>query len=244
MVGIEFHRHREAENYVHRFVIGCVEVDGLGPFEQCGDSVLQTGYAAMRKRNAAVEARAAKALTLHQALENILATDAGDGAHEQFAENFQTVFLAACMRVAQHAVRLDDRVLRLEAKLHGHFANANGLGNTEAYWQGQAIVGFLKLRQDQVPKSVPAVKALEVQQLYVSADQQRRGIGRRLMDQAVDVARDLSVQGLWLSVWEEADWAIFFYRHYGYQTVGTTDFWLGDSHYNDFLMWFPADADH
>ena len=109
---------------------------------------------------------------------------------------------------------------------------------------GQAIVGFLKLRQDQVPKSVPAVNALEVQQLYVSADQQRRGIGRRLMDKAVDVARELSVQGLWLSVWEEADWAILFYRHYGYQTVGTTDFWLGDSHYNDFLMWFPADADH
>jgi ribosomal protein S18 acetylase RimI-like enzyme len=109
---------------------------------------------------------------------------------------------------------------------------------------GQAIVGFLKLRQDQIPKSVPAVTALEVQQLYVSPDQQRRGIGRQLMDRAVRIAREVAVQGLWLSVWEEADWAIRFYQRYGYSTVGTSDFWLGDSHYNDFLMWFSADADH
>ena len=108
----------------------------------------------------------------------------------------------------------------------------------------EEIVGFLKLRDNEIPKSVPAVTALEVQQLYVSPHQQRRGIGRMLMDQAVEIVHELSVQGLWLSVWEEADWAIRFYQRYGYQTVGTTDFWLGDSQYNDFLMWFSADADH
>jgi ribosomal protein S18 acetylase RimI-like enzyme len=107
----------------------------------------------------------------------------------------------------------------------------------------EAIVGFLKLRQNEVPKSVPAVTALEVQQLYVSPDQQRRGIGRMLMDRAVEFARAASVQGLWLSVWEEADWAIRFYRRYGFSTVGTADFWLGDSHFNDFLMWLAASAD-
>lgn len=108
---------------------------------------------------------------------------------------------------------------------------------------GAEIAGFLKLRQDAIPKSVPAERALEVQQLYVAPDQQRRGIGRRLMDRAVAIARDVSMQGLWLSVWEEADWAIRFYQRYGFHTVGTTDFWLGDSHFNDFLMWLPAAAD-
>ena len=106
------------------------------------------------------------------------------------------------------------------------------------------IAGFLKLRHSTIPKSVPADDALEVQQLYVSPDQQRRGIGRRLMDRAVEIVFEAAVQGLWLSVWEEADWAIKFYQRYGFQTVGTTDFWLGDSQYNDFLMWFPAEVDH
>lgn len=109
---------------------------------------------------------------------------------------------------------------------------------------GDDIAGFLKLRRSDIPKSVPAETALEVQQLYVSPDQQRRGIGRRLMDHAVEIARETPVQGLWLSVWEEADWAIKFYLRYGYRTVGTTDFWLGESHYEDFLMWLPAGSDH
>lgn len=108
----------------------------------------------------------------------------------------------------------------------------------------QDIVGFLKLRQSDIPRSVPADSAFEVQQLYVSADRQRHGIGRRLMDRAVEIAEQASVQGLWLSVWDEADWAICFYQRCGYHTVGTTDFWLGESHYNDFLMWLPVEANH
>lgn len=107
----------------------------------------------------------------------------------------------------------------------------------------ETITGFLKLRQNEIPKSVPAMTALEVQQLYVSPDQQRRGIGRMLMDRAGEAARAASVQGLWLSVWEEADWAIRFYQRYGFSTVGTTDFWLGDSHFNDLLMWFATGRD-
>jgi ribosomal protein S18 acetylase RimI-like enzyme len=109
---------------------------------------------------------------------------------------------------------------------------------------GQGIAGFLKMRRSTIPRSVPAESAFEVQQLYVSPDQQRRGIGRQLMDRAVGIAQEAPVQGLWLSVWEDADWAIRFYQCYGFHTVGTADFWLGDSHYNDFLMWLPAEANH
>lgn len=109
---------------------------------------------------------------------------------------------------------------------------------------GDEIAGFLKLRRSSVPKSVPAESALEVQQLYVSPDRQRCGIGRLLMDCAVEIAQEDLVQGLWLSVWEQADWAIRFYQRCGYHTVGTTDFWLGESHYNDFLMWLPAETDY
>lgn len=101
------------------------------------------------------------------------------------------------------------------------------------------VAGYLKIRRGDVPDAVPASGAVEVQQLYVDADHQRKGIGRLLMDQAVSVAREEALDGVWLSVWEEADWAIHFYQAYGFHTVGTTDFWLGKSHYKDYLMWFP-----
>lgn len=98
------------------------------------------------------------------------------------------------------------------------------------------IAGFLKLRRGATPDQVPLAIGLEVQQLYVAPDHQRKGIGRLLSDCAVDVARKEGADGLWLSVWQEADWATNFYRAYGYRTVGTADFWLSKSHFTDFLM--------
>lgn len=108
---------------------------------------------------------------------------------------------------------------------------------------GDEIAGFLKLRRSPIPDDVPLENALEVQQLYVSPNQQRRGIGRLLTDRAVSIAREQQIDGLWLSVWQEAHWAVRFYQAYGYHMSGTADFWLGKSHFTDFLMWLPSDGD-
>jgi ribosomal protein S18 acetylase RimI-like enzyme len=104
------------------------------------------------------------------------------------------------------------------------------------------IAGFLKIRRAAIPAQVPLESGLEVQQLYVAPDHQRKGVGRLLSDCAVAVAREENADGLWLSVWQEADWATSFYRAYGYRTVGTADFWLGKSHFTDFLMCLPLPA--
>ena len=61
------------------------------------------------------------------------------------------------------------------------------------------------------------------------------------MDHAIVIAKQRSDEGVWLSVWQEADWAIKFYEAYGFRIVGTTDFWLGESKYMDYLMWLPTD---
>ncbi len=62
----------------------------------------------MRERYALAEAGTAQALALYQAAEDIFAGNFRVGSYEQFAENFEAVFLAARVRVAQHTVRLDD----------------------------------------------------------------------------------------------------------------------------------------
>ena len=103
------------------------------------------------------------------------------------------------------------------------------------------VAGFLKIRCGEIPEAVPASSATEVQQLYVDAAHQRKGVGRLLMDHAIVIAKQRSDEGVWLSVWQEADWAIKFYEAYGFRIVGTTDFWLGESKYMDYLMWLPTD---
>jgi ribosomal protein S18 acetylase RimI-like enzyme len=108
---------------------------------------------------------------------------------------------------------------------------------------GDAIAGFIKIRRGAAPDAVPAAQAIEVQQLYVDAERQRKGIGRMLVDHAVAAARVEGYPGLWLSVWQDADWATGFYEAYGFQKAGTAEFWLGRSRFMDYLMWFGLDRD-
>lgn len=105
---------------------------------------------------------------------------------------------------------------------------------------GDEIVGFVKLQSGgEAPEAVPGRIAVEIQQLYVSPARQRGGIGRRLMDRAVEIAAAEGAEGIWLSVWEDADWATRFYEGYGMRPLAKLDFVLGKTHYVDLLMWLP-----
>ena len=108
-------------------------------------------------------------------------------------------------------------------------------------YDADAIAGFLKIRHGPAPDAVPAEEAIEVQQLYVDAERQGKGVGRTLMDRAAAVARDEGYDGIWLSVWQDADWATGFYEAYGFRRVGTAEFWLGRSKFMDYLMWYSLD---
>lgn len=100
------------------------------------------------------------------------------------------------------------------------------------------IAGFVKIRRGRAPDGMPAAEAVEVQQLYVDAGRQRRGVGTALMNRAVATAREEGHAGLWLSVWQDADWATRFYESYGFEKSGTAEFRLGRSCFLDDLMWF------
>lgn len=140
---------------------------------------------------------------------------------------------------------LDD----LEAHVDEHFGRDSvaaelqtpGVSYTLAM-DGDAIAGFIKLRRGAVPEAIPVPDAIEVQQLYVDAERQRRGVGRMLMDRAVTSARDEGYAGLWLSVWQDADWATGFYEAYGFRRAGTAEFRLGRSRFMDYLMWLALDG--
>ena len=105
------------------------------------------------------------------------------------------------------------------------------------------LAGLIKLRDSKPPELVPTESAVEVQQLYVDTTVQRGGVGVRLMEYAVEEARRRKVGGVWLSVWTDADWATAFYRKCGFSALGELDFYLGKTHYVDYLMWLPVDAD-
>lgn len=97
--------------------------------------------------------------------------------------------------------------------------------------------GLAKYRRKECPGSGGDDNALELQQLYVLANSQGHGLGRRLVEQVVAAGRHSAVAGVWLQAWELADWATGFYRRVGFAEIGKVDFQLGSASYTDLLLW-------
>jgi len=97
-------------------------------------------------------------------------------------------------------------------------------------------VGLAKLGWGEPPENVTGPRPLQLQHLYVHSACQRAGAGRALLDAAVASARQKGFETLWLEVWSEADWAVRFYRRYGFERSGELPFYLGERRYDDWLM--------
>lgn len=97
--------------------------------------------------------------------------------------------------------------------------------------------GFVKLRDSDKHDCVPGGRALEIQQLYVAPDRQRHGLGGRLIEAAMNLAGFMGVDGCWLSVWEDAPWAVNAYDKYGFEKVGTAEFRIGRTAFTDAIMY-------
>lgn len=131
-------------------------------------------------------------------------------------------------------------------KHFGESAVATAMANNDVHYliatDGAQCAGLVKLCHNSVHELVPAATASEVQQVYVATDYQRMGVGRALMDAAVDISKKRGAAGVWLSVWKKAPWATSFYTGYGFSALGETPFYIGKTRYTDFLMWLPFDT--
>lgn len=105
---------------------------------------------------------------------------------------------------------------------------------------GDEPAGLCKLCEGPTPDDIPETDSLEIRQLYIHPDYQRRGIGKALIDAAIDEARSARLAGVWLGVWEKADWAIDFYLNYGFRKFGSHAFQLASSRQIDLLMWIST----
>ncbi|TCM18780.1 ribosomal protein S18 acetylase RimI-like enzyme [Novosphingobium sp. PhB165] len=79
-------------------------------------------------------------------------------------------------------------------------------------------------------------RVIELKQLYTDPDVTGRGIGARLMDWALDTARDHGADEIQLSVWSGNDGAQKFYGRYGFAKVADIHFMVGEQRDEEFLF--------
>lgn len=77
---------------------------------------------------------------------------------------------------------------------------------------------------------------LEVVRLYVHPRFQRRGIGKALLSGAEQLAQERKLPGTWLSAWVGNARALAFYDSLGYRIVGTMDYVIEGTAYENHVL--------
>jgi diamine N-acetyltransferase len=131
------------------------------------------------------------------------------------------------------------------------YARALADDRCELYWvlhadhadhpdHGDEPVGYLKLNLAGAQTEPDLGDGLEVEQLYLLDAHQGHGLGRTLVEVALDAARRHRLDHVWLGVWEANEKAIGFYRSQGFEAFGGHAFRLGAEEQHDLLMRRPV----
>jgi ribosomal protein S18 acetylase RimI-like enzyme len=97
-------------------------------------------------------------------------------------------------------------------------------------------VGYVKMRDGSLPLALVDRSCIEIARIYSVQHTIGKGVGRKLMQTCLDIAKQKTKQILWLGVWEKNQRAIDFYTKWGFEKFGEQDFILGDDVQRDWLM--------
>lgn len=98
------------------------------------------------------------------------------------------------------------------------------------------IVGYLKVNTGQAQTELKGDSGLEIERIYVLKDYYGKGVGQMLYEHALQIARQMKVDYVWLGVWEENRRAVNFYKKNGFVEFDKHIFRLGDDEQTDLMM--------
>ncbi len=99
-----------------------------------------------------------------------------------------------------------------------------------------ALAGFFKYNEEEAQTDLQDPQAIELERIYVISEYQKMGIGRRMIDEVIERARELGKSYIWLGVWEENRKALEFYQSLGFTKFGKHPYYIGTDKQMDWLM--------
>ncbi|SOC16625.1 spermine/spermidine N-acetyltransferase [Ureibacillus xyleni] len=95
------------------------------------------------------------------------------------------------------------------------------------------VAGYLKVNTDEAEVGQ---ESIEIERIYLKTNYQKHGLGKLLINKAVEIAQQLGNKKIWLGVWEKNENAIAFYKKMGFVQTGSHSFYLGDEEQTDYIM--------
>jgi len=98
------------------------------------------------------------------------------------------------------------------------------------------LAGYLKVNDCEAQTEINDPQALEIERIYILKNFHSKGLGRLLLDYAMQLARELNKSYVWLGVWEKNEKAVAFYERNGFYRVSQHSFFMGDDEQIDYIM--------
>lgn len=113
---------------------------------------------------------------------------------------------------------------------------SNSLSGFFFIYKDEELAGYLKVNTGDAQSEKKDDESFEIERIYVRTIFQKQGIGRYLMNKAIDLATGLGEKTIWLGVWEKNPNAIAFYNKNGFVKTGAHSFYMGDEQQTDFIL--------
>ncbi|MEK4432801.1 GNAT family N-acetyltransferase [Paenibacillus sp. FSL M7-0802] len=96
--------------------------------------------------------------------------------------------------------------------------------------------GYLKVNMNDAQSEKLGDESLEIERIYIKNKFQKHGLGKYLLNKAMEIAMEHNKKKIWLGVWEKNENAIAFYKKMGFVQTGAHSFYMGDEEQIDFIM--------
>jgi diamine N-acetyltransferase len=98
------------------------------------------------------------------------------------------------------------------------------------------VAGYLKVNTNDAQSEEMGEESLEIERVYIKNRFQKNGLGKYLLNKAMEIAVERNKKKIWLGVWEKNENAIAFYKNMGFVQIGAHSFYMGDEEQMDFIM--------
>ncbi|MCI1590485.1 GNAT family N-acetyltransferase [Heyndrickxia oleronia] len=103
------------------------------------------------------------------------------------------------------------------------------------YFQNE-VAGYLKVNINDAQSENMGDESLEIERIYIKKKFQKHGLGKYLLNIAIESGMKRNKKKIWLGVWEKNENAIAFYKKMGFVQSGSHSFYMGDEEQTDIIM--------
>jgi diamine N-acetyltransferase len=98
------------------------------------------------------------------------------------------------------------------------------------------VAGYLKVNINEAQSEEMGDESLEIERIYIKNKFQKHGLGKYLLNKAIEIGMEHNKKKIWLGVWEKNENAICFYKKMGFVQTAAHSFYMGNEEQVDFIM--------